>query len=163
MTLIAIDGPAGAGKTTLAAKMMTELALYNSINLIHMDDLYSGWSNPLNEDLSLTLSRIVEAFASQKEFTVSIFNWSTNAFDSSLTFEPSEILIIEGVGAGQKTVRDAGAILYWLDVEPEIGLARVLNRDGFDIQTQMRQWQVDQDEHFERDATRTFANHILTS
>ena len=163
MTLIAIDGPAGAGKTTLAAKMMTELALYNSINLIHMDDLYSGWSNPLNEDLSLTLSRIVEAFASQKEFTVSIFNWRTNAFYSSLTFEPSEVLIIEGVGAGQKTVRDAGAILYWLDVEPEIGLARVLNRDGFDIQTQMRQWQVDQDEHFERDATRTFANHILTS
>jgi hypothetical protein len=85
------------------------------------------------------------------------------SFDSSQLFVPSDVLIIEGVGAGQKVVRDAGAILHWLDIESEEGLARVLARDGMAIEIHMRQWQVDQEEHFQRDATRKHAHHLLTS
>jgi len=163
MTLIAIDGPAGAGKTTLATKLQTELSKERSVHVIHMDDLYAGWENALGPQLTAILSSIVNAFSAQVEFTVPIFNWVNKSFDSSRTYEPTEILIIEGVGAGQKVVRDAGATLYWLDVEPEIGLARVLNRDGFEIETQMRQWQIDQEKHFISDATRSFAEYLLTS
>ena len=39
MTLYAIDGPAGAGKTTYAAKLEAELSLNASVKVIHMDDL----------------------------------------------------------------------------------------------------------------------------
>ena len=95
-------------------------------------------------------------------FTLSIFNWKTMSFDSTRNFQPSEIVIIEGVGAGQKIVRDAGATLFWLDIEPEIGLARVLQRDGFEIESQMRRWQITQDAHFAGDATRMHADHILS-
>lgn len=85
------------------------------------------------------------------------------SFDSTRSFKSSEILIIEGVGAGQKIVRDAGATLYWLDIEPEMGLARVLQRDGVEIESQMRRWQITQDTHFAGDATRMHADHIITS
>jgi uridine kinase len=163
MTLIAIDGPAGAGKTTLAAKLQLDLSKEKSLTVIHMDDLYAGWENPLSVDLTKILAKIVEAFSACLQHTVPIYNWANKSFDSSLTYEPTDILIIEGVGAGQKVVRDAGATLYWLDIEPEIGLARVLKRDGFEIETQMRQWQIDQEKHFESDATRTFADYLLTS
>ncbi|CAB4861934.1 MAG: hypothetical protein F2786_02385 [Actinobacteria bacterium] len=163
MTLIAIDGPAGAGKTTLAAKLQIDLSKEKSLHVIHMDDLYAGWTNPLSQDLTVTLAKIVEAFSARLQHTVPIYNWANNSFDSSRTYEPTDILIIEGVGSGQKVVRDAGATLYWLDVEPEIGLARVLNRDGFEIEAQMRRWQIDQEKHFKGDATRTFADYLLTS
>ena len=85
------------------------------------------------------------------------------AFDSSLTIEPTDILIIEGVGSGQQIVRDAGAITYFLDIEPSVGLERVLQRDGYEIESQMRQWQSDQEEHFARDLTRNHAHYTLTS
>ncbi|CAB5108177.1 MAG: AAA family ATPase [Actinobacteria bacterium] len=163
MTLIAIDGPAGAGKTTLAAKLERELSLKNSVCVIHMDDLYAGWENALDEDLTQRLSEIVNAFTSHIQFTISVFNWSSNSFDSYRRIEPTDILIIEGVGAGQKVVREAAATLYWLDIEPSLGLERVLARDGFEIELHMRQWQKDQARFFESDLTRNFADHIISS
>lgn len=163
MTVIAIDGPAGAGKTTLAAKFFDEFSRDKSVAVIHMDDLYVGWDNALNQELTLKLIEIVKGFQAQNKFTIPIFNWVTMEFDSLQTIQPSDILIIEGVGAGQKVVREFGATLYWLDIEPEVGLARVLQRDGFEIESQMHQWQIDQDLHFARDATRMHASHILTS
>ena len=163
MTLIAIDGPAGAGKTTLAAKFFAEFSVDKLVVVIHMDDLYDGWDDALGDSLTSTLAKILQAYKTKSEFTLSIFNWSTMGFDSTRSFQPSEVVILEGVGAGQKVVRDAGATLYWLDIEPEIGLARVLQRDGFEIESQMRRWQITQDAHFARDATRLHADHIITS
>ena len=163
MTLIAIDGPAGAGKTTLAAQFFDEFSTKNAVALIHMDDLYAGWENALDHRLTSKLTEILKSFAAHSQFSIPIFNWVTMSFDLSQTIQPSEILIIEGVGAGQKVVREAGATMYWLDIEPEVGLARVLQRDGYEIESQMRKWQVDQDAHFLRDETRANANHILTS
>ena len=61
MSLIAIDGRAGAGKTTLAARFFDELAVDKSVEVIHMDDLYDGWENALNERLTQTLESIVNA------------------------------------------------------------------------------------------------------
>lgn len=163
MTLIAIDGPAGAGKTTLAAKFERDLSLNNSVSVIHMDDLYAGWENALNKQLTQKLKEIVEAFTSQSTFRISIFNWSSNSFDSFRTVEPTNILIIEGVGAGQKVVRDGGATVYWIDVDPLLGLERVLARDGLEIELHMRKWQIDQARFFESDLTRNHADHIITS
>ncbi len=163
MSLIAIDGPAGAGKTTLATQMYKELSHNESVVIIHMDDLYNGWHNALNDDLTWKLKAIVNAFLTKNELLIPIFNWATMSFESSQLLVPSDILIIEGVGAGQKVVRDGGAILYWLDIEPEEGLARVIARDGIGIEIHMLQWQVDQEAHFQRDATREHATHVLTS
>ena len=163
MTLIAIDGPAGAGKTTLAAQFFDEYSTSKTVALIHMDDLYNGWVNALDDRLTSRLTGIVEAFATHSRFSIPTFNWATMRFDLSQTVDPSDILIIEGVGAAQKIVRDAGATVYWLDIEPDVGLARVLERDGYEIESQMHQWQLDQDAHFLRDETRANANHILTS
>lgn len=163
MTLIAVDGCAGAGKTTFAAKLARDFSTLKTVSTIHMDDLYAGWNNPLSERLTSTLEMIVRAFNSHRPFTIEVFNWLTMSFDSSITIDPTDILIIEGVGAAQKVVRDAGAISYWLDIEPSVGLERVLRRDGFEIENQMHQWQLDQEAHFNSDSTRTHASHIITS
>ena len=84
-------------------------------------------------------------------------------FDSTQKIEPIEILILEGVGAGQKVVREAGATLHWLDIDPDVGIARVLKRDGNQIAQQMKQWQIDQELHFMSDKTRENAQHFQSS
>ena len=163
MALYAIDGPAGAGKTTFAAKLEAELSVNGSVRVIHMDDLYNGWDNALSNPLAEILDRISTAHIAGREFMIKIFNWHTMAFDREERITPTDYLIIEGVGAAQQIVRETGAITYWLDIEPEIGLQRVLDRDGAHIEAQMRQWQVDQDKHFARDETRENCEFKLTS
>ena len=163
MTLLAIDGPAGAGKTTFAAKLETELSESATVKVIHMDDLYNGWENALSNALSEILDRISTAHLANREFVIKIFNWKSMQFDTEETIVPTDYLIIEGVGAAQQIVRDSGATTYWLDIEPEIGLQRVLERDGAHIEAQMRRWQVEQDKHFARDETRENCEFKLTS
>ena len=163
MTLLAIDGPAGAGKTTFAAKLEAELSVNGSVRVIHMDDLYNGWDNALSNPLAEILDRISTAHIAGREFVIKIFNWHTMAFDREERLTPTDYLIIEGVGAAQQIVRETGATTYWLDIEPEVGLQRVLDRDGVHIEAQMRQWQVDQDKHFARDETRENCEFKLTS
>ena len=163
MSLIAIDGRAGAGKTTLAARFFDELSVDKTVEVIHMDDLYDGWENALDEHLTKTLESIVNAHQKKEGFEIDIFNWQSMSFDSKRQINPVDILILEGVGAGQKVVRDAGATLYWLDIDADDGIARVLKRDGNQIASQMKQWQIAQEIHFLRDMTRENAGHIQSS
>jgi len=163
MSLIAIDGRAGAGKTTLAASFYEELSVDKTVAVIHMDDLYNGWENALSERLTQTLESIVKSHQSKVAFEIDIFNWQSMSFDSKRVIHPIDVLILEGVGAGQKVVRDAGATLYWLDIDAEVGIQRVLNRDGNQIASQMKQWQIAQEIHFLRDKTRENAEHIQSS
>ena len=128
-----------------------------------MDDLYNGWDNALSNPLSEILDRISTAHLAGREFVIKIFNWHIMQFDREEIVTPTDYLIIEGVGAAQQIVRETGATTYWLDIEPEIGLQRVLDRDGAHIEAQMRQWQVDQDKHFARDETRENCEFKLTS
>jgi hypothetical protein len=67
------------------------------------------------------------------------------------------------VGAAQKVVREAGAITYWLDIDDETGLQRVLARDGAHIEMQMLQWQIQQSVHFAKDQTRENCEIKVTS
>jgi uridine kinase len=163
MTLLAIDGPAGAGKTTLAAKLEAEYSLHSTVRTIHMDELYNGWDDALGQSLTDTLQAITSAYLSDNECTISIFNWHLMKFDREEVITPTDYLILEGVGAAQEIVRKAGATTYWLDIDAETGLQRVLARDGAHIEKEMRQWQIQQSIHFAKDQTRENCEFKLTS
>jgi uridine kinase len=160
MTLIAIDGRAGAGKTTLAQEFFAEFSLTKSVQVVHMDDLYDGWNNALSERLTQTLKSIVGAHLTQSSIDIEIYNWNLKRFDSILHIDPVQIMILEGVGAGQEVVRAAGASLHWLDIDSDLGIARVLKRDGQHLAAHMDNWREIQERHFLRDRTRENALHI---
>jgi thymidylate kinase len=84
-------------------------------------------------------------------------------FDREEQIAPTDYLILEGVGAAQAVVRKAGATTYWLDIDAETGLQRVLARDGAQIELEMRQWQIQQSIHFAADKTRENCEFKLTS
>jgi uridine kinase len=155
--IIAIDGPAGAGKSTLASRIAMSMRETN-IEIVHMDDLYSGWEDALTNTLTKTLEFNIAQPASQgKPFEYRKYNWLTKQFGEFLRIIPQDLLILEGVGAGQKSIRKYLDQLIWIDIEPEIGLNRVLQRDGDYLEAEMRVWQMRESEHFERDNTRDCA------
>jgi len=161
--LLAIDGPAGAGKTTLAAKLEAEFSSHSTVRTIHMDELYNGWSDALGQSLTDALQAVTAAYLSGVECTIKIFNWHLLKFDREEVITPTDYLILEGVGAAQEIVRKAGATTYWLDIDAVTGLQRVLARDGVHIEKEMRQWQIQQSIHFAKDQTRENCEFKVTS
>ena len=159
--LIAIDGHAGAGKTTLAQELFLALGVTHGVEIIHLDEVYAGWENGLGKSLTHTLMKLVDDLSSARSSDLPIFNWTDRVFDSVKVISPCELIIIEGVGSAQEIVRKFATATIWLDIDPPIGLQRVLDRDGNSIHEQMLQWQQDEEELFLRDRTREKADFIL--
>ena len=161
--IIAIDGPAGAGKTTLAHDIKLALAQRYSITEIHMDDLYDGWDNALTDQLTDVLTHLVAAHKKSAAISLSTYDWQTGAFSPVAEIEKSELLILEGVGSGQMAIRDSLSALIWIDIDESEGLARVLERDGIEIENQMRKWLATQEQHFAVEGTQNAADFVLTT
>ena len=152
--IIAIDGPAGSGKTTLATRLSKDWSAGDVVT-IHMDDLYEGWESALTERLTRTLLHsIATPMSLGKKLSYRKYDWLTKSFNDTVEHASPSLLILEGVGAGQKAVRQFLDQLIWIDIAPEIGLQRVLQRDGDYLETEMRVWQMRESEHFLRDNTR---------
>ena len=159
--IITIDGVAGAGKTTLAHYMSNEYQDRFSVNIVHMDDLYDGWSDPLGAALTTKLELIVQAHLEQQPFTTTRFDWEQSQAGASFTIGPTDLLILEGVGAGQRAIREFVETKIWIDLEPIVGLRRVLARDGNKIAAQMVEFLEEQRIHFMEEGTRDAADFHL--
>ena len=161
--IIAIDGPAGAGKTTLALDIKLALAQRYSVTEIHMDDLYDGWDNALTSQLAEVLEHVVKSHKNCAPISLSTYDWHAGAFSPVEELEKSELLILEGVGSGQMAIRDSLSALIWIDIEDSQGLARVLERDGKEIESQMKKWLATQAQHFRDQGTQNAADFVLTT
>jgi uridine kinase len=161
--IITIDGPAGAGKTTLAKDLSLALSTQRKVQVLHMDDLYDGWERALGGSLTETLTRIVAAHKEEASYAIALYNWEKSEFNPPLTLDPAEILILEGVGSGQRAIRSAATASIWMDIEPSQGLDRVLLRDGITLQDKMQKWLIAQKEHFRQESTFEESDFVLTS
>jgi len=161
--IIAIDGPAGAGKTTLAMQISQALTSRFSIEVVHMDHLYNGWDDALGENLTELLSNIIEAQKNSQNYLLPHFDWNANKYSTPRDLKSPQILILEGVGSAQAIVRNSATTTIWIEVDRAIGIKRVIARDGDEIESQMKQWLIDQEIYFTSDKTRESAQFILST
>jgi hypothetical protein len=162
--IITIDGVAGSGKTTLAQYFFTQFTGQQSqqsgdsaVNVVHMDDLYDGWNDALGDKLTSKLQEIVAAHKSHCEYRTQSYDWVNNRPGAELVIAPTDVLILEGVGSGQRSIRNEVASKIWIDVEPIVGLRRVLARDGAGIEAEMIAFSELQHIHFLKEGTRDAA------
>jgi uridine kinase len=160
VTLVTIDGPAGSGKTTLAHALAHRLP---HAQVIEMDGLYNGWINALESQLwdrveQLILQPLSQGRAAQYE----TFNWSSNTFDTSAHLEPTDVVILEGVGSSHPSVKALSSLNIWISAPDELLLDRVLNRDGSHLRDQMLAWQVAEREYFTQFSIETNADVHLS-
>jgi uridine kinase len=161
--IIAIDGPAGAGKTTLAEHLSAALSLKYKCATLHMDDLYNGWETPFDHHLTDALIGASQAHQNSQTLSLSRFNWSTGQYGPAIEVPKSDILILEGVGSSQSSVRAYLTASIWIDIEPATGLERVLRRDGDSISQHMQRWLTMQEEHFRDNDSQNAADFVLSN
>jgi uridine kinase len=161
--IIAIDGPAGAGKTTLASTISLALSPRMSTTIIHMDELYPGWENALGDELTKTLTWLTSCHKAKKPLLYSSFNWIANEFNPPKSHASTQLLILEGVASAQLPIEESLATSIWLDLDPEIGFRRVIERDGENISLEMKKWLVTQEQHFAADRTKERCEFLLST
>ena len=161
--IIAIDGPAGAGKTTLAQTISLALSPQISTTVIHMDELYPGWEKALGVELTQTLTWLTQSHKAKKPLKYSSFNWATNEFNASHVVDSTQLLILEGVGSAQRSIEDSLVTSIWLDLDPQIGFQRVIERDGSIITAEMTKWLAMQEQHFVVDQTKERCEFLLST
>jgi len=155
--LISLDGPAGSGKTVLAA----ELAADSGATVIHLDELYDGWGGL--PGIGATLDRLLRPLALGRRGSYRRYDWHAGAFAETVTVEPCELLVLEGVGSGSSLAADLVTVLVWLDAPHEVRKQRALDRDGEAFAPHWAQWTADEATHFAAEQTRQRADlHIVT-
>ena len=158
--VFAIDGVAGSGKTTLATQLQLDLP---GSQVVHMDDLYSGWKDPLSQDLIRRVcDEILNPFLKGHEVIYRKFNWHQGVFDKTIKITPTQTLLLEGVGAGQRAFRKALSRIIWVEFDPESGFERVIARDGEKVKAEMLNFLKDQNKHFSAELTDKAADYTVS-
>src|SRR6478672_10427407 len=85
--LVAIDGPSGAGKTTLAARVAAALAAPT----VHMDDLYPGWDG-LRAATTRLHQWVVEPLQSGRPARYRRWDWDVDAYAEWVQLPASEVI-----------------------------------------------------------------------
>lgn len=120
--IVLIDGPSGSGKTTLAQELVAECGK----QLVHMDDVYPGWSG-LRAGITIIANQVLRS--SKPGF----YRWDWNNDQPGQRCEVDTTnLIIEGVGALAPEVVAAAegrAVGIMLSSPEELRKQRALDRD----------------------------------
>jgi uridine kinase len=128
-----------------------------------MDDLYNGWDFALDENLTKTLVWLARSHKDEKPLKYSSFNWVLGSFDADKEIPSSQLLILEGVGSSQRSVEELITTSIWLDLDPQIGYQRVLDRDGENIANSMTLWLATQEQHFRVEDTKERCEFVLST
>ena len=154
--LICVDGPAGSGKTTLAAEIAS---LSPGAAVVHMDDLYEGWGGlaRVEKQVQTLLRPLAEGFSGSYRR----WDWPGNAWAETVLVPPAPLLVLEGVGSGSGAHADLVTVLAWVEVPVDLRMARGLERDGDAVGEHWRRWVIGEQELFARERTRERADVAL--
>jgi uridine kinase len=142
--IVAIDGPGGAGKSSLAERLAQEL----DARVIHTDD-FASRENPVDWWPRL-LELALEPLAAGRPARYRPTRWGGEERDPIL-IEPTGTVILEGVTASREAFQPYLAYSIWIETSRELRLQRGLERDGADARAQWRQWMEAEDRYIERE------------
>ncbi|MFD7160779.1 uridine kinase [Kribbella sp. NPDC059898] len=160
--LIGIDGPAGSGKTTVAARLEARAKLRDlNTSVIHMDDLYDGWTGA-ERGFALLRDHVLQRLADGREGRYRRYDWYKRAYDE-LHVVPNtvDLLIVEGVTACDRDAAHWQSLRLWVETSNQVRLDRGIERDGEALRDHWLEWMRWERDHFAEQATRSRAHVIV--
>lgn len=155
--LVCIDGPAGSGKTTLALQV-ADLCV---APVVRMDDLYPGWEGLF--EVEPEVLGLLRPLSEGRAGCYRRFDWLAEEYRETHCVEPTPMLVLEGVGSGNRAWRELVTTLVWVEAPDEVRLSRGLARDGDAQREHWLRWMSDEARLFAREQTRARADLVFDS
>ena len=163
MRIIAIDGPSGSGKSTLADRMVADLRAGGTPTALVRTDDFATWDDPVSWWPRL-VEGVLEPLAGGVPGRYQRVEW-VNGLPrpgAYVTVEVPEVLVLEGVSAGRRSVRPRLSRLVWCEhPDPRQRLERAVARDGEACREPLRAWQRFENGWFAADDPRSAAASVI--
>lgn len=158
--VVALDGPSGAGKTTLARGVEDALGPLGAVAVLHMDHLYPGWDG-LAQAPALLTTQVLEPLARGEHAAYRLWSWVRDGWAGTREVPPCDYLVVEGCGSSVGPARAYAAVSVFVDAEPSLRMRRGLERDGEAYRPHWQRWADQETALFAADATRQQADLVL--
>ncbi|MFI0715621.1 uridine kinase [Streptomyces inhibens] len=154
--LIAVDGHAGSGKSTFAGRLAAALG---DVPVVHTDDLATheelfAWSERFR-------AQVLEPLSRGKTARYGIYDWVRGEFTEERELATAPVVLVEGVGAGRRSLRPHLACLLWMELASEHSWERGQLRDGPGLSAFWSGWIPAERAHFASDPSRPYADFLV--
>jgi uridine kinase len=153
--LIAIDGPGGAGKTSLATWLGKEL----DAPVVHTDE-FASWEDTVNWWPEL-IERVLEPLAAGEPARYQPTSWAGEKHEPVVLDPGVGTVILEGVTATRRAFRPYLAYSIWIETERTLRLQRGIARDGELAREQWERWMAEEDRYIAAERPAAHADAVL--
>jgi uridine kinase len=153
--LVCIDGPAGSGKTSLAAGLQSRL---KDAAVLHMDDVYRGWETDFDEVHERLREQVAEPLAQGRAASYQRYDWHAGRFGVWVGLPPPGVLLLEGVGSGATGLDQVRSLLVWVEADRDERIRRGIARDGAAVLPKWLAWMEHEEVEHARQRTRERAD-----
>ncbi|MBS45791.1 MAG: 4-amino-4-deoxy-L-arabinose transferase [Nocardioides sp.] len=157
--LLLVDGPSGAGKTTLALAVAEHSPWPTRV--VHADELYDGWAGLAA--VVPQLDTLLRPLAAGGSGTYRRYDWHAGRYadEVAVDLEPDGLLVVEGVGSGALPTRDLATALVWAQAPAETCRERGLARDGAAYAPHWDAWHAQETAHHAGHRTRAASDLVV--
>jgi uridine kinase len=152
--IVAIDGPGGSGKSSLAATLARALGA----SIVHTDD-FASWNNPVDWWPEL-VERVLEPLTSGRPARFTPTSWAVPEREE-VVIAPGDLVLLEGVSSSRAAFRPYLAFTIWVATPRGTRLRRGLDRDGDDALPDWERWMTEEEAYVEREQPAAHADLIL--
>jgi len=153
MTLVGIGGHGAAGKTTLARAVPRA-------QIVSTDEFWNGEAFDLDRLEREVVARLVAGEAA----TFASYDWTAGEARGSRTVGATGVVIVEGVCALHRKLRDAYDVRVWVEASYDVRLARAIARDGEAARsTWVDVWMPSEERYVERDDPVSCADLVVST